>query len=738
MRTIDSARQWWPLLDEVNTLEDLKDAVKHSTGRREAFLLFENVDRSTWPTLLNDSRDAYNSLRAHFLRAIEHPDELESAGDPLSETDELSDRSLSLVKSPWVVLRKDEELRAEIFQDVERCMPDNTYFRQPTTQNMLLDILFIFCKLNPDVGYRQGMHEVLAPVLWVVERDAVSSTDKSQTEGNKDELLLRAMFDGSYIEHDTFTLFGLIMQNAKAFYEPGSTARTAKIAPSTESPMLMRCRRIFDQLLPAVDPGLADHLKEVDVVPQIFLMRWIRLLFGREFPYDDVLAVWDLLFAEDPTLDLVDLICVAMLLRVRWQLIEADNSTALGLLLRYPVPQSPQSPQTFVEDAVYLRQNLDAKGGSHLVAKYTQRPLPLVNLLDQRPTTPERRNSRSPSIRPLSPFGSPVRIVPQPTNFETLLSNAARNMYKRGEELGLNKAVRDAVGEVRKNVQGLQNARNSPRPKQTAAPASLNSPEGADALSRVTALEERNKSLARMLQVAVAELWECQKETAELKEFPKEAVEKLSMAIAKVQFAQVYLEDLTMPLPSDEPSTEQDATPTDPASNQQHPYKKPNEPEVPSDKRRGNSTEDPRDRFNELPTIKLTEPSSHSSTQASIQASTPPQKPSNREGKSNVRVPDRPTRTAPRSPPPNFNQSRPSLAHSSFSWMLGQDERPTAAPAAVSSSAARQRRAGAGKGFLFGDPEGEAGTADAKRKGSVERREEIFDMDKLRRDRGHG
>jgi TBC1 domain family protein 5 len=47
--------------------------------------------------------------------------------------------------------------------------------------------------------------------------------------------------------------------------------------------------------------------------------RWTRLLFGREFPYDDLLALWDRIFAEDPALDLVDMICVAMLLRIRWQ-----------------------------------------------------------------------------------------------------------------------------------------------------------------------------------------------------------------------------------------------------------------------------------------------------------------------------------------------------------------------------------------------------------------------------------
>jgi TBC1 domain family protein 5 len=43
------------------------------------------------------------------------------------------------------------------------------------------------------------------------------------------------------------------------------------------------------------------------------------LLFGREFPFEELLEVWDVLFAEDPDLHLVDLICVAMLLRIRWK-----------------------------------------------------------------------------------------------------------------------------------------------------------------------------------------------------------------------------------------------------------------------------------------------------------------------------------------------------------------------------------------------------------------------------------
>ena len=78
-------------------------------------------------------------------------------------------------KSPWATLRKDEELRHEILQDVERCMPEEPFFREPDVQCFMTDILFIYCKINADIGYRQGMHEILAPILWVVEQDAVDT-----------------------------------------------------------------------------------------------------------------------------------------------------------------------------------------------------------------------------------------------------------------------------------------------------------------------------------------------------------------------------------------------------------------------------------------------------------------------------------------------------------------------------------------------------------------------------------
>jgi TBC1 domain family protein 5 len=143
-------------------------------------------------------------------------------------------------------------------------MPDNVYFRQPGTQDMMLDILFVWCKMHPGIGYRQGMHEILAPLLWVVERDAIEL--KSPADAPSDQLLAD-MLDSSHIEHDSHTLFSIIMQTAQSFYAPAETGSVAK-----DTPMLERSSRIFDQYLPKADPELYTHLVKLEIVPQIFLL----------------------------------------------------------------------------------------------------------------------------------------------------------------------------------------------------------------------------------------------------------------------------------------------------------------------------------------------------------------------------------------------------------------------------------------------------------------------------------
>ncbi|SLM35578.1 Rab-GTPase-TBC domain [Lasallia pustulata] len=687
----ESKARWEATFTHSSSLSDLK-----------AFLLFENLDRSTWSKTLSDSRGAYMSLREHFLKNIEHPDDL-AAADPLADDE----------KSPWNTLRQDEALRAEIFQDVERCMPDNLYFREPSTQTMLLDILFIFCKLNQDVGYRQGMHEVLAPILWVLSRDA---TDIENHNTREDDLM-RESLDANYLEHDAFTLFGSVMQTVKSFYELGKPDPPTTVIPpgstqQSNSPIVLRSKRIHEEYLAKADPELGQHLTDIDVLPQIFLIRWIRLLFGREFPFEDVLALWDILFAEDPALELVDFICVAMLLRIRWQLMDADYSTALTLLLRYPVPEYPHGPPSFVGDALYLRKNLQLDGGTHIVSKYSGKAPHAQSEKQLKPKQAERMRfrkmrdgspaSRDSPERHSSPFGSPARLLQRQGGIEAVIQEAAKGVYSRGERWGVNKAIRGAV-------QGLQSGNSSPGRQPEAPRWSLDDGKTvaspAQITARIQALEERNKGLAKMLGKAMEELSIQQKEFAKQK--ADAAAEALGLAIAKVQFVQVYLEDPTISLPnesSDVSATDEPQPSAAQALIIRAKSTKPLEPSASSPKAiRALISHSGQDAA-----MDSTEPGPNI-TVVPIPTPAPPPTSSpkpdtNPKAQPRTPVPDRLQSKVPndRPRPSPFHHPRPSLAQSSFSWMLGEDQRKSSFVSA-SPFPSEKRRQNAGRGELFGE-----------------------------------
>lgn len=64
--------------------------------------------------------------------------------------------------------------------------------------------------------------------------------------------------------------------------------------------------------------------------------RWLRLLFGREFPLPQVYLLWDVVFADDASLSLVDFICLVMLLYIRDELLQNDYAGCLHRLMRFP------------------------------------------------------------------------------------------------------------------------------------------------------------------------------------------------------------------------------------------------------------------------------------------------------------------------------------------------------------------------------------------------------------------
>ncbi|KAI5295693.1 hypothetical protein KEM52_000518 [Ascosphaera acerosa] len=604
MKTIVEARTLWstgfatcPRLDDIKraTLgnDRSKDPCEH--GLRsvcwKAFLMNMGFDTEgacfVWRSRLTASREAYEALRRSYLRYIDHPDDLPSTADPLADDD----------TSPWQTLRNDEALREEISQDVERCMQDNHYFRDPRTKRRMLDILFVWAKVNPEIGYRQGMHELLAPVLWVVDADAVGVQTEPQPWGD-DETLLTTL-DSRFLEHDSFTLFAAVMQNVKVLYEHGDgqssgggisgSSSSGSDGTPYEASIVGRSRRIHEVLLFKADYELAEHLAATNILPQIFVTRWLRLLFGREFPFTEVLSMWDMLFAEGLRLELLDYVCVAMLLRIRWSLLEADYTAALALLLKYPSPQ-PRHPRSFVSDALFLEKDPTIQGGSSVILKYS----------DRIPSFAGRSPSAGPPLRsavvgpamglaPLrhggGPGGDGVGSARIHKRLDSLL---------HGVSGGVAKAVKGAVVEARKNFQAagsqqqlqqMQHHRahfGKPASRVRTSGSSSTSGSGlspsnpsaaamAELNKRVFRLESRSKALGVMLAEALSQFRAGQRaeETArDMTELGKAANTQaqgnlkssgggdaesdealpIDVLLAKVQFVQVYLEDPTIPI----------------------------------------------------------------------------------------------------------------------------------------------------------------------------------------------
>eukprot|EP00742_Colponemidia_sp_Colp-10_P005315 GILJ01005679.1.p1 GENE.GILJ01005679.1~~GILJ01005679.1.p1 ORF type:complete len:636 (-),score=103.04 GILJ01005679.1:97-1725(-) len=304
-----------------------------------------------WQHILREHRRRYASLVQTLLvnPAMSVKDLDPSIHNPLAPNAE----------NPWNSYFQDTELKNEIRKDIDRTYQEKDFFQNMLIKEQMLQILFLWCKQHPDISYRQGMNELLAPIIYTLHREKASPSDK----GIGPEDLLYTLSDPTQVEADSYTLFSTIMDYGMAeLFRPEPNRRPPprptdehplslsplslkaqmqkeKPAPPPMSAVLQRCHDIYHKYLPFADKQLYDHLQKQGVEPQLFLLRWVRLLLGREFHLEDVMILWDAMFADyngEKQFSFVNYICVAMLIYVRTHLLSRDNTGCLQRLLKYP------------------------------------------------------------------------------------------------------------------------------------------------------------------------------------------------------------------------------------------------------------------------------------------------------------------------------------------------------------------------------------------------------------------
>ncbi|CAD7084937.1 unnamed protein product [Hermetia illucens] len=272
----------------------------------------------------------------------------EFAKNPHTGADKNDDPLSQSQQSLWNQYFGDQELLAVIKQDVVRTFPGVDFFRKPLIRDTMTNILFNYAREHPYMCYRQGMHEILAPILFVMHSDHQALQHVQEVTKDIDPILADVL-DPQYLESDCYCIFSRVMSKIESYYRivnmvPNSQGYfpTQSELPSPDTPLppenevIGQLNFIRDKILAKTDLHLHNHLLKLDIPLHIFGIRWLRLLFGREFQLQDLLMLWDAIFADSDTFDLPDYILVAMLIRIRDKLLLSDYTTCLTHLMRYP------------------------------------------------------------------------------------------------------------------------------------------------------------------------------------------------------------------------------------------------------------------------------------------------------------------------------------------------------------------------------------------------------------------
>ena len=318
----------------------------------------ENHSLENWVNIIDNQRKEYKSK----LKKYTSIDEFKKINDPLE---------ISITPNTEINCHRDPNSIIRI--DLDRTNQSMEIFRENRTKTILANVLYIWSKENEDVKYRQGMHELIAILFLILYPYYLKNNCKPKPE-KKDIILylndIETQYEKIYlffhdedeIQADLFFLFSnLLSCEMKNLFQDIDIKEKDKNynlyhlfddmiinSKDEDRPNLInrRIALLVKEKLKLVDNRLYRHFQRIQLNCNLFLYRWYKCIFAREFNKEDVFILWDkilvydYLHCDDPKfkyhLLYMDFICIAMLLRVRTKLINEDENKCFSVLFNMP------------------------------------------------------------------------------------------------------------------------------------------------------------------------------------------------------------------------------------------------------------------------------------------------------------------------------------------------------------------------------------------------------------------
>ncbi|XP_034699722.1 TBC1 domain family member 17 isoform X2 [Vitis riparia] len=172
---------------------------------------------------------------------------------------------------------KFRERKGLIEKDVVRTDRSLSFYDGDDNPNVYLlrDILLTYSFYNFDLGYCQGMSDLLSPILFVMKDEAVS-----------------------------FWCFVALME---------------RLGPNFNRDQNGMHTQLFaiSKLVELLDSPLHNYFKQNDCLNYFFCFRWVLIQFKREFEYEKTMKLWEVLWTHYLSEHLHLYVCVAILKRYR-------------------------------------------------------------------------------------------------------------------------------------------------------------------------------------------------------------------------------------------------------------------------------------------------------------------------------------------------------------------------------------------------------------------------------------
>ena len=192
----------------------------------------------------------------------------------------------------------DINLINQINKDLPRTRFDCPFYSQNSKNyDTLRKILFLYAKENSEVGYIQGMNEIIAIIFYIFSKD--------------DNPFIK-----EYIESDSYFTFEKLMEQIKDIF----------LMENINYSQLYIKQQIEEikNILKKIDVKLMNYLDEIGLEIDNVVMRWLLVMFAQEFTIDIAVKFWDRLFTQKNKIKFLCYISAAIITKNRDKIMKLD------------------------------------------------------------------------------------------------------------------------------------------------------------------------------------------------------------------------------------------------------------------------------------------------------------------------------------------------------------------------------------------------------------------------------